>query len=168
MIDTSATRRVRDCLTEAGLTDRTLELSETSRSASEAAAAIGVAVGAIVKTLIFTITAGDSGEVVPVVALVSGDMRCDVNALSSLAGIDGHASRPDADYVKKITGYSIGAVSPVGLEHGLVVLIDQNLGRFERIWASAGHTHLVMGVSLAELQALTSGRITDGLVMAEG
>ena len=162
-INTKATRHVRACLTAAGLDGHILTLSETSRSAEEAAAAIGVAVGAIVKTLIFTITEHGTGKIWPVAALVSGDRQCHMKALPDLAAIDGKPGRPDAATVKEITGYSIGAVSPIGLDEDITVLIDSALCRFDRVWASAGHTHLVVGLNFQELTLLTSGRVTPDL-----
>lgn len=162
-INTKATRHVRACLAEAGLEDRLLQLNETSRSAVEAAAAIGVEVGAIVKTLIFTIDEILTGKIWTVAALVSGDRQCIIEALSDLAAIDGKPKRPDANYVKEMTGYSIGAVSPIGLSEDITILIDSALGRFDRVWASAGHTHLVVGLSFDELAQLIPGRVTGDL-----
>lgn len=162
-INTKATRHVRACLTAAGLDGQIMTLTETSRSAEEAAAAIGVPVGAIVKTLVFTITEHDTGKIWPVAALVSGDRQCHMKALPDLAAIDGKPGRPDAATVKKITGYSIGAVSPIGLDEDITILIDSALCRFDRVWASAGHTHLVLGLSFQELTLLTSGRVTPDL-----
>ena len=162
-INTKATRHVQHYLAEAGLEDRLLQLDDTSRSAEEAASAIGVAVGAIVKTLIFTIEETGTGKIWTIAALVSGDRQCAVEALSDLAAIDGKPKRPDANYVKEVTGYSIGAVSPIGLDEDITVLIDSALGRFDRVWASAGHTHLVVGLSFEELAQLVPGRITGDL-----
>ena len=62
-----------------------------------------------------------------------------------------------------MTGYSIGAVSPIGLDEDITVLIDSALGRFDQVWASAGHTHLVVGLSFEELAQLVPGRITGDL-----
>lgn len=163
--DTKSTRRVRACLAGRGLEDRLLALTETSRSAKEAAAALGVEVGAIVKTLIFTITDKTGDVMQPVAALVSGDRQCIVDKLPMLAAIDGNPKRPDADYVKAVTGYSIGAVSPIGLGDDITILIDTGLARFPRVWAAAGHTHLVVGLGFDELVALTSGVPTDDLAV---
>jgi prolyl-tRNA editing enzyme YbaK/EbsC (Cys-tRNA(Pro) deacylase) len=116
-----------------------------------------------VKTLVFTITEHDTGKIWPVAALVSGDRQCHMKALPDLAAINGKAGRPDAATVKDITGYSIGAVSPIGLDEDITVLIDSSLCRFDRVWASAGHTHLVVGLSFNDLTLLTSGRVTPDL-----
>ena len=99
-------RTVANVLKSNGHQSPVIELSETARSAEDAAASLGVAVGAIVKTLLF-IVANDK-EQTPVVALVSGDGMCDTNALLSVTGLDGEVKRPNAHQVKSLTGYSIG------------------------------------------------------------
>ena len=162
-IDTPATRQVRAALEKEGLAGRLTVLDETARSAEDAAAALGVAVQAIVKTLIFEFTASDGpfkGQVFPIAALISGDRQCDTKAVSKIMEMEGKVSRPDAQRVKDITGYSIGGVSPIALNEDMIVLIDTALSRSETVWAAAGHTHYVFGVSFAELQRLTGGRVT--------
>ena len=162
-IDTPATKKVRTALEKEGLAGRLTVLDETARSAEDAAAALGVAVEAIVKTLIFEFTASDGpfkGQVFPIAALISGDRQCDTSAVAKIMKMDGKVSRPDAQRVKDITGYSIGGVSPIALHEDVIVLIDTALSRSETVWAAAGHTHYVFGVSFAELQRLTGGRVT--------
>ena len=162
-IDTAATRKVKAALLQEGLADRLTELDDTARSAEDAAAALGVAVEAIVKTLIFEFTASEGpfkGQCFPIAALISGDRQCDTSAVAKIMEMPGKVSRPDAQRVKEITGYSIGGVSPVALHDDVIVLIDTALSRSDVVWAAAGHTHYVFGVSFAELQRLTSGRVT--------
>ena len=162
-IDTEATRRVSAALKEAGLAERLTTLSDTARSAEDAAAALDVGVEAIVKTLIFEFTATDgvfAGQTFPIAALISGDRLCDTAAIPVLMEMPGKVSRPDAQRVKDITGYSIGGVSPIALNEDVIVLIDTALGRSDMVWAAAGHTHYVFGVRFAELQRLTGGRVT--------
>ena len=151
--------RVVAALSAAGQTEDVIELEETARSAEEAAKALGVEVGAIVKTLIFKMKSEVSDA--PVAALVSGDRRCSTSTLSRLSGIKGKCIRPDADEVKTITGYSIGGVSPVGLPSTLTVLMDEMLNRYETVWAAAGHPHCVFPISFFELQRLTNATISD-------
>lgn len=162
-IDTAATRKVKAALLQEGLADRLTELDDTARSAEDAAAALGVAVEAIVKTLIFEFTASEGpfkGQCFPIAALISGDRQCDTSAVAKIMEMPGKVSRPDAQRVKEITGYSIGGVSPVALHDDVIVLIDTALSRSDVVWAAAGHTHYVFGVSFAEMQRLTSGRVT--------
>ena len=154
-------QRVVAALSAAGHTEDVIELEETARSAEEAAKALGVEVGAIVKTLIFKLKSEVSDT--PVAALVSGDRRCSTKALSRLSGIEGKCIRPDADEVKTITGYSIGGVSPVGLPSTLTVLMDEMLNRYETVWAAAGHPHCVFPISFSELQRLTNATVSNHL-----
>ena len=162
-IDTAATRKVKAALLQEGLAERLTELDDTARSAEDAAAALGVAVEAIVKTLIFEFTASEGpfkGQCFPIAALISGDRQCDTSAVAKIMEMPGKVSRPDAQRVKEITGYSIGGGSPVALHDDVIVLIDTALSRSDVVWAAAGHTHYVFGVSFAELQRLTSGLVT--------
>lgn len=165
-MQTKATQRVQAVLAAHGMADRLKPLDETARSAEEAAAALGVAVEAIVKTLIFDYTpdAGPlAGQIMPLAVLISGDRRCLTEAIPKVLGLGGRVSRPDAARVKDITGYSIGGVSPVGLDDEVVVLIDAALARNDIVWAAAGHTHLVFGCSFAELERLTGGRVSGDI-----
>ena len=152
-------QRVVAALSAAGQTEDVIELEETARSAEEAAKALGVEVGAIVKTLIFKLKSEVSDT--PVAALISGDRKCSTNILGRLAGIEGKCTRPNADEVKSITGYSIGGVSPVGLPPTLIVLMDEMLNRYETVWAAAGHPHCVFPISFFELQRLANATISD-------
>lgn len=166
MPDTAATRHVTAALTEAGLATRLRALSDTARSADEAAAALGVPVEAIVKTLIFDFTPSEgplAGSIMPLAVLISGDRQCLTELIPKILGLEGAVSRPDAARVKAVTGYSIGGVSPAGLAEEVVVLIDAALARSEVVWAAAGHTHLVFGCSFAELERLTGGRVTGDI-----
>ena len=93
-------------------------------------------------------------------ALVAGDHTCDENSLPAALNLQGAVRRPSASEVKAITGFSIGGVSPVGLQHKLPMVIDRSLKRFETIYAAAGHTHCVFGVTYPELKRLTSAIIS--------
>jgi len=162
-LETEATNRVKSALEAEGLADRLRVLDETARSAEDAAASLGVVVESIVKTLIFEFVATEgalSGQVFPIAALISGDRQCHAEALAKIMEMPGEVRWPNANRVKEITGYSIGGVSPVGLDEDVVVLIDTALSRSDQLWAAAGHPHVVFGVSFAELQRLTGGRVT--------
>ena len=160
-IDNLSAQKVINFLTDISHSGQVIELEETAGTAEEAASSLSVEVGAIVKTLIFKIKA--EGRETPVVALVSGDRRCNTNLLGGLAGIEGKCIRPDADEVKSITGYSIGGVSPAGLPVGLPILMDQYLDRFDTIWSAAGHPHCVFPASFAELQKITNATVSEHL-----
>ena len=150
-------RHVAACLQAAAHPHDVIALDDTARSAAEAAAALGVETGAIVKTLMFM--AGDPE--MPVIALVAGDRQCDVKALAACAGSETPCRRPDADTVKAATGYAIGGVSPIGLPRDLTIFMDSSLLRFPVVWAAAGHPHCVFQAAPAALAALASATLTD-------
>jgi len=154
-VETSGVRRVRDALAAAGSAARVIELATTARTAEDAARACGVPVGAIVKSLVFVIEGG------AVMALVAGDRRCVEAALAPALGLAGTARRASADQVRAATGFAIGGVAPVAHPAVLPTAIDASLGRFEQLFAAAGHPHCVFETSLEELVRLTGGRLSD-------
>jgi prolyl-tRNA editing enzyme YbaK/EbsC (Cys-tRNA(Pro) deacylase) len=150
-LENSSVQRVQAALRDAGSTARVIELAETARTAEDAAASVGCALGAIVKTLVFVV--GDR----PVLALVAGDRRCDMAVLGSVLGLAGKVRRADADIVRAATGFAIGGVAPIGHPAPLAVAVDASFGRFPSLYAAAGHPHCVFETSLAELARLTNG-----------
>ena len=155
-----AVRRVQEALREKGSRAEIIELETTARTAEDAARSLGVEVGAIVKSLVFTID-GD-----PVMALVAGDRRCDTKALASAFGRSGLVLRADADRVREATGFVIGGVAPLGHPAPLPTVIDDSLGRFETVYAAAGHPHCVFPTTMLELSLLTAGAVTKGISIA--
>ena len=149
--------RVRAWLAEAGSKAGVIALSETARSAQDAADSIGTELGSIVKSLVFAV----AGK--PVMALVAGDRQCDTKALAAALGLDGKAKRADADLVRDATGFAIGGVAPLAHERELPIAIDASLGRFETVYAAAGHPHCVFATSLAELARLTGGAVREDI-----
>lgn len=147
----ASVRRVQAALEAAGSPARVVALEATARTAEDAARALGVAVGQIVKTLVFLV----GGR--PVVALVAGDRRCRAEALGPALGLAGAVERADAAAVRAATGFAIGGVAPLGHPAPLPCAIDASLSRFETLWAAAGHPHAVFGTSRAELLRLTRG-----------
>lgn len=137
-----------------GAAGRVVELAASARTAEAAAAALGVPVGAIVKSLVFVV-----GER-PVLALVAGDRQCRMAALPPLLGLEGKVKRASAELVREATGFAIGGVPPVAHRTAMPVAIDASLGRFERLHAAAGHPHCVFATSLAELVLLTGGVVS--------
>ena len=149
-------------LAEAAHQHDVIALADTARSAQEAAAALGVEVGAIVKTLMFVHGEDD----VPVIALVAGDRQCNAAALAISVGSTAPCRRPDAARVKAATGYAIGGVSPIGLPDSLPVFMDASLFRFPVVWAAAGHPHFVFQAKPSELEGLASVTVADGISIA--
>ena len=138
-------RRVRTALLDLGLPGEIHRLADSTRTAPEAAAAVGCELGAIVKSLVMR---GVNSHA-PVLALVSGDNRADVKLIE--AAIDEPIERPDAQYVREVTGYAIGGIPPLGHPHRVRTVMDEDLLRFETVWAAAGHPHAVFPIAPAEL-----------------
>jgi prolyl-tRNA editing enzyme YbaK/EbsC (Cys-tRNA(Pro) deacylase) len=132
-----------------------LEFSESTRTAEEAATAIGCTVAQIAKSLVFR--AADSNRSVLVVA--SGSNRVDEKKVARLIG-EG-VGRADADFVRAKTGFAIGGVPPIGHQEAPVVLIDADINNFDIIWAAAGTPNAVFKLTPAQLLALTQGQIAD-------
>ena len=132
-------------------------LSDAARTAQEAADALGVQLGQIAKSVIFRRKQDDAA----VLVVTSGDRRVDEKKVSALVGKVGRA---DADFVKARTGFTIGGVSPVAHLHPSVTLLDQDLWRFEDIWAAAGHPHGVFQLRPDDLRQLTGAPQADVVV----
>jgi prolyl-tRNA editing enzyme YbaK/EbsC (Cys-tRNA(Pro) deacylase) len=129
-------------------------LADSARTSAEAAAALGVAVGQIAKSVIFRRTDDDRA----VLVVASGDLRVDEKKVTALVGT---IARADATFVKAKTGYSIGGVSPIGHATPPVVLVDRELFRFGVIWAAAGHPRGVFELSPSQLEGLTGAAPSD-------
>jgi len=127
------------------------ELPDSTRTAPEAAAAVGCEVGAIVKSLVFRV--GDEA----VLALVSGGNRADESLLE--AGFGAAVERADADFVRAATGYSIGGVPPIGHPWPLRTLVDEDLLRFPVVWGAAGTPRSVFPIAPDELARLAGGTV---------
>lgn len=135
-----------------------LLLSEAARTAQQAADALGVALGQIAKSIVFK----RKPDAVAVLVIASGDRRVDEKKVQALVCAAGQKlGRADADFVKAATGFSIGGVAPVGHLSPPVTLIDQDLARFERIWAAAGHPHGVFSLTPQALRQLTGADFAD-------
>ncbi len=129
-----------------------LEFDASTRTAEEAAAAIGCTVAQIAKSLVFR---AESDR--PVLVIASGAHRVDEKRIA--AEIGEPVRRADADFVREATGYAIGGVPPVGHEIAPVTLIDATLMAFEEIWAAAGTPNSVFRLTPADLVALTKGAV---------
>ena len=130
-----------------------LEFETSTRTAAEAAAAIGCTVGQIAKSLIFR--AVDSGR--PVLAIASGSVRVDEARLSEILGEN--IGRADAAFVREQTGYAIGGVPPIGHRSQSVIFIDETLLTFDTIWAAGGTPNAVFRLKPDDLVRLTGGTV---------
>jgi Cys-tRNA(Pro) deacylase len=154
-----AARRVADALAAAGVEAEVRAYAESTRTAEEAAAAVGASVGQIVKSLVFL------ADGRPVLALVSGANRLDTVKLAQIARAK--ISRADADTVRAATGYAIGGVPPVGLATPLPVYCDRDLTQYAEVWAAAGTPHTVFSIAPETLARITSAQVVD-LALTEG
>ncbi len=133
---------------------KVIVLDQTARTANDAATALGCKVGAIVKSLLFK--AGDSF----ILCLVSGDKRCSLKKLKKILN-EKNISMASPEDVKKVTGYTIGGVSPTGHLTQIKIFTDETLNRFFSIFAAAGHPNAVFEINFENLIALTSSEIKD-------
>jgi prolyl-tRNA editing enzyme YbaK/EbsC (Cys-tRNA(Pro) deacylase) len=147
----SSAQRVQDALRALGHEGRVESFSESTRTSAEAAAAIGCAVGQIAKSLVFR--GRDSGKAV--LAITCGDNRVDEKKLAALIGEK--VERADPDFVRQATGYAIGGVPPLAHANPSITVLDEDLWRFERIWAAAGTPNSVFSATPADLLAMTGG-----------
>ncbi|MDH5188544.1 MAG: YbaK/EbsC family protein [Rhodospirillaceae bacterium] len=160
LLERDAVKRVINALAAMDINDRVVELEQTAATAKDAANALKVSQGAIVKSLVFMV-----GEQ-PVMALVAGDKNCQEHELARIFHLTGDATRPDADKVLAVTGFSIGGVAPVGLLGGPIpTAIDASLKRFAKVYAAAGHPNCVFETNVKELKKMTGGLVSYALAM---
>ena len=148
----AAVRRVLAALLEHGLEGEVHVLSDSARTAQEAATALGIEVGQIASSLIFKLP-----DDTPLLIITSGRHRVDTDLVAKNLGIEG-LGRVDADYVKGKSGFSIGGVAPIGWVSPATILIDQALNDYKVVWAAAGHPHAVYPTTYAELIACTDAK----------
>jgi prolyl-tRNA editing enzyme YbaK/EbsC (Cys-tRNA(Pro) deacylase) len=132
-------RRVQERLAERGLQVEVRELPDSTRTAAEAAAAIGCEVGQIVKSLVFV--SGDE----PVIVLCAGDRQVDAARLG--------LARADADTAREATEFAVGGIPPLGHDRELRTIVDESLRRFDVVWAAAGTGHAVFSARTEALLA---------------
>lgn len=147
-------QRVIDAAAERGLEIQPRTFPDGTRTAQEAADAIGVELGQIVKSLIF----GVDGEVV--LAYVSGSNQLDESKLAVAAG-GAMCQRVDAEVVRSTTGFPIGGVPPFGHTTELRIFIDPDLLQFDEVWAAAGTWNDVFGIEPHRLVEASGGVVTD-------
>lgn len=139
-----------------GLEITITEFDRSTRTAQEAADAIGCDVAQIVKSLCFTVNDA------PVMALVSGGNQLDTGKLARLMDVGKkRVKRADPDTVRRATGYAIGGVAPLGHNEAMPLYIDADLLTFETIWAAAGTPHTVFPIAPERLVAAADGLVAD-------
>lgn len=151
----ASAKRVQQALAELGLDLQVVELPASTRTAQEAAAAIGCQVGQIVKSLVFRGKHTDR----PFLIVASGSNRVNEKRLSTYIGEP--IEKADAEFVRAHTGYAIGGVPPVGHDRQLLTFVDEDLLQYEEIWAAAGTPHAVFRLTPADLEQMTGGQIVN-------
>jgi prolyl-tRNA editing enzyme YbaK/EbsC (Cys-tRNA(Pro) deacylase) len=153
-----ATARVVAAAHAGGVEIEVVSLDQSTRTAQEAAAAVGAEVGQIVKSLVFVADGGGGSGVRPYLVLVSGSNMADVDALAQAVG-EKSIRRSTADEARTATSFAIGGIPPFGHATNLRVLMDPALLNYELIWAAAGTGNSVFAIKPADLKRLSSATI---------
>jgi prolyl-tRNA editing enzyme YbaK/EbsC (Cys-tRNA(Pro) deacylase) len=148
-------KKVRDAATALGLAIEVRTMAESTRTAEEAAAACGVTVGQIVKSLVFS--GATSGK--PYLLLVSGTNR--VNEKGVAAHLGEKLKRADVDFVRELTGFAIGGIPPFGHDTPLATYIDRDLLQYDVVWAAAGTPKAVFRVEPTKLKDAAKATVID-------
>ena len=153
ILEKAAVKRFIEARNLLGVSGEVHVLSESARTAAEAAASLNIEVGQIASSLIFKLPNGS-----PLLVITSGRHRVDTELVALNLGVDA-LGRVDADFVKDVSGYSIGGVSPLGwISKPEIILIDEALNDYEVVWAAAGHPHAVYPTTFTELLECTSAQ----------
>ena len=145
--------RVQACLDGFGLQLEVRELSQSTRTAQEAADAVGCELGQIVKSLVFRC----AGK--PLLFLVSGKHQLDVARVGEELGLK--IEKADADFARETTGFPIGGVSPIAHSHPMDIYMDSELLGYEEVWAAAGMPNAVFRIKSNDLLHITGSRVID-------
>ena len=154
LLNKEPVKRVQKKLLEFDASYKVMVLASSARTAQEAAESLNTDVGSIVKSLLF------KSENNFILCLVSGDKRCSLNKLKKIKQ-QKDISMANPQSVKEVTGFTIGGVSPIGHLKEVEIFIDNNLKRFQNIYAAAGHPNCVYKVNFENLLKMTSGKVED-------
>ena len=153
ILEKAAVKRFQEAATKLGVKGEVNILSETARTAVDAAHGLGIEVGQIASSLIFKLPSGN-----PLLIITSGRHRVDTDLVAKNLGI-AELGRADANYVKEVSGYSVGGVSPLGwISKPEIILIDEALNDYDIVWAAAGHPHAVYPTTYGELIQCTGAQ----------
>ncbi len=145
--------KVQDALKVQGLVCPIVELRETTRSAMDAAIALGCRVEQIVKSLVFK----TKKTLRPILVVASGANRVNLKTLGELLAEP--VKMADAGFVREMTGFDIGGVPPLGHPHSLITFIDEDLLLYDEIWAAAGTPNAMFKLTPNDLKKITAGKI---------
>ena len=144
---------VQNALAQKNLNFEVMELSSSTRTAQEAARAIGCAVAQIMKSIIFR----TSKTNIPILVLASGSNH--INEKKIAQEIGEKIEKADAEFSKEVTGFVIGGVPPIGHKQPIRTLIDADLLQYDELWAAAGTPHAVFKLNSTDLAKMTDGKI---------
>lgn len=147
-------QRVADLLKQLGHDKPVVMLPETGKTSAEAAAGLGCSVAEIAKSIVFRRLGDDAA----VMVVASGANRVDESKVAALVG---ELGRADAKFVKERIGYAIGGVCPIGHAQKTVMLVDEDLLKFDSVWAAAGHPHAVFNLTPRQLLTMTGAPVAD-------
>ena len=154
LLNKETIKRVQEFIAQFDPKLKVLLIDTTARTAKDAAESLGCEVGAIVKSLVFR--ADDTF----LICLVAGDKRCSLNKLKKIIRKK-DVCMANADEVKSNTGFSIGGVAPIAHLKKLNILIDQSLGRFQSVFAAAGHPNSIFKIEYNQLVQMTKGEVKE-------
>jgi len=154
LLNKEPVKRVQDFIAQFDPKLKVLSLNTTARTAKDAAESLGCEIGAIVKSLVFR--ANDTF----LICLVAGDKRCSLNKLKKVISKK-DVCMANAEEVKTNTGFSIGGVAPIAHLKKLNILIDQSLGRFQSVFAAAGHPNSIFKIEYSQLVQMTKGEVKE-------
>ena len=154
ILDKEPVKRVQKKLEEFSKELKAIVLNSSARTAQQAAESLNTEVGSIVKSLLFKTEDGY------LLCLISGDKRCSLNKLKKIKN-QKNISMANADQVKSVTGFTIGGVSPVGHLQQLDIFIDDQLNRFNNIYAAAGHPNCIFKIDFDNLKKITKGSLKN-------
>ena len=153
ILEKAAVKRFKEAADSLGVKGEINILADTARTAIDAANGLGIEVGQIASSLIFRLPSGN-----PLLIITSGRHRVDTDLVAKNLGI-AELGRADANYVKKVSGYSVGGVSPLGwISKPEIILIDEALSDYDVVWAAAGHPHAVYPTTYDELIQCTGAQ----------
>jgi len=158
VLEKAAVKRVAQALLDHQMAGQIKVLTDSARSAAEAASALGIEVGQIASSILFKMP-DDS----PLLVITSGRHRVNTELVAKNLNI-AELHRVDADYVKERSGFSIGGVAPIGWLNPATIIIDEALNDYEVVWAAAGHPHAVFPTTYSELAKITKAQ---SMVVAE-
>jgi prolyl-tRNA editing enzyme YbaK/EbsC (Cys-tRNA(Pro) deacylase) len=153
MLQSKSAQSVQDVLDKKGISAKVIELPASTRSAEEAAKAIGCEVAQIVKSLIFRTK--HTGK--PILVLASGPNRVNEKLIAEAVGEE--IVKADADFTREVTGFAIGGIPPVGHKQAIDTYIDEDLLRLTELWAAAGTPHAVFNFQSSQIESLTGGKV---------